>query len=212
MPLALTLSDAANLATIFSTLITLVATVIGAVWVVHTWRRQERLRTENEILQTHLRKEKEALDARLRKEEEDLRQQKENPGLEIHFACQQHPLPDGRILLTLDYAVRNTGVIPIYPDITKASYSIGEIPLDSVSGFLTRSVSVEGKVEIPCRPVLVDCVLSRRPKRFSLPNTWPLRAIFMASRSSSLPRPGRVWAALGMEQVACAVCPKSGTG
>jgi hypothetical protein len=140
MPLPSNLSDAANLSTIFSTLISLVATMIGAVWVVHTWRQQEWLRREEETRQTYL-----------RKQEEALRQEKENPGIEIDLICRQDPLPDGRVLLTMDYAVRNTGVLPIEPIITEASYAIGEIPLATASGFLTRDFPVK-MINIPCMP------------------------------------------------------------
>jgi hypothetical protein len=72
--------------------------------------------------------------------------------VEVGFACRQDPLPDGRVLLTIDFAVRNTGVLPIHPDMAGASYRVGRIPLTSATGFLTRDVAVEGEVEIQCAP------------------------------------------------------------
>jgi hypothetical protein len=105
-----------------SALATIVGVLIGGIWVFLTWRHQERLRKD-----------------------------KENPGLEIDFVCRQDPLPDGRVLLTVDYEVRNTGVLPIEPIITEASYGIGEIPLGTASGFLTRDLPVE-MIKIHCMP------------------------------------------------------------
>ena len=120
---------------------------------------------------------------RLRREEEALRKQKEDPGIEIGFACRQDPLPGGRVLLTIDYPVRNTGVLPIWPNIKEAWFRIGKIPLASTTGFLTRNVPVNAEVEIPtAHPIARGCGLNPKRRPFSLRSLWPRRDIYMRSR------------------------------
>jgi hypothetical protein len=122
MPIAFSVQDWFNFATVVA--------LASGLWACFNWWHQQRLRREEEVL----------------------RKQKEDPGIEVGFACRQDPLPDGRVLMTIDYPIRNTGVLPIYPNIKEASFRIGQIPLASTTGFLTRNVPVNAEVEIPCAP------------------------------------------------------------
>ena len=81
MPIAFSLQDAADLATVIG----VISAVGGGLWAVFTWRH----------------------DQRRRKAEEELRKQKEEPGLEFVLKCEMGPLPDGRVFLTIDCSVRN---------------------------------------------------------------------------------------------------------
>jgi hypothetical protein len=87
---------------------------IGACWAVYTWWHQERLRRI-----------------------------KDDPGLAIGIKCKLAPLPDGRVLMTVDCSVGNTGVMPIFPEAERASFRIGHIPACAATGFLTRETLVE---------------------------------------------------------------------
>jgi len=104
-------------------LATIVGIGIGASWAIYTWLHQE-----------------------------SLRKIKENPGLEFSFSCSQVALPDGRVFVTVDCSVRNTGVWPIFPVIEKASFRIGKIPADAATGFLKPDGRMEKEEEILCAP------------------------------------------------------------
>jgi hypothetical protein len=100
---------------------TIIAAAIAGPWALYTWWHQERLRRI-----------------------------KADPGVEVGFECTQDPLPDGRVLLTIDCAVRNTGVMPIFPEAEKASFRIGQLDSGGGTGFLTRNMPVGDRQEIVC--------------------------------------------------------------
>jgi hypothetical protein len=128
-----------------SNLATIAGIGIGATWAIYTWWHQE-----------------------------SLRKIKENPGLEFGFSCSQESLPDGRVLVTVDCSVRNTGVWPIFPIVERASFRISTIPFEGETGFLEPDGRIEeGKV--------ILCARDRQGMRLEPQTTTVFTAHYLAA-------------------------------
>jgi hypothetical protein len=148
-------------------LFAILGVIIGSAWAITTWVHQERIRKEKDV-----------------------------PGFECQIQCSQSILHDGRILITIDVVTMNTGNIPIWPEINKASISVKAIDLPSIPQFLEKNDEQPDAVQL-IAPNLSELCLEPHTRTifsaFYIATNHQLYSIQFYMPSSHTTKDGKKW-------------------